>query len=137
MTTRVTSATPHVSLDVGNYSLEDILFIPSHNLIVTLSDGPSGLYGKQIRVFDRETDGKPNLIRDNGTGKIDCIVNTVDDVVASLYSDGRIVTWSAFTGNVLSEMDLDSFSGVEIVKIDDKSFAFFDSSGNISVISEF
>jgi len=134
MTTRVTSATPHVLLDVANNSVEDILFIPTHNLIVTLSDGPAGLYGKEIRVFDRETDGKPNLIRETGTGRIECIVNLVEDVVASLYCDGRIITWSASTGNVISAMKFGSSWRNHIERIDDNSFLFLDNRGKISVV---
>lgn len=120
-----------------NQSVDNIVFIDTHELIVTLSSTESSQSKSiQILVFDSETTGEPKFLFNPHQDNVVGIVHLVDDIIATLDYSGIQITWRASSGIILSQAHLGRTGSTHLAKRDGYSLICLDSiSGAFTVVS--
>lgn len=83
-----------VSLNCGEKLVTGIAPIPKHELIAVSAST------KSVSVFKYSTQGEPIYVFEKHQGDVHGCVHLCDDILASVDSDGMLLTWRARTGVV-------------------------------------
>lgn len=106
---KVTILSPEVKLKCGNGCVTGIACVSSHELIAVATWQNVNIYGYTIL-------GEPSRVFEEHTGKVSGLMHLCDDVLASVDTDGMLLTWEATSGAVLDQLKVSNRRCTSIAK---------------------
>ena len=92
-----TNLTLEVTLKCGERGINGLCDVPNHDLIAVATD-------KVVYVYEYSTGGDPIRVFKEHKSYVRDVIHLGGDILASVDSDGMLLTWRARTGPVLSQL---------------------------------